>query len=72
MSNRKNYRRGDEYRTEHGPRYESADPGKGCNSTHVARSRKKWSNRLRRKKRRIIKVILTKILKQKEYNDYDG
>jgi len=42
MSNRRNHRRAERRRSEHGPRYESADPGKGCNSTHVARSRRAW------------------------------
>ena len=42
MSNRRNHRRGQFRRSEHGPRYESHDPGKGCNSTHVARSRRAW------------------------------
>jgi hypothetical protein len=40
MANRPNVRRGDERRTEHGPRWENANPGAGCNSTHVARARK--------------------------------
>ena len=26
----------------HDPRYESSDPGAGCNATHVARARSKW------------------------------
>ena len=53
MSNRKNYRRGEERRTEHGPRYEGdGDPGAGCNSTHVARARRAWRNRHRRSERR--------------------
>ncbi len=42
MSNHKNYRRGEEKRTENGPRWENGNPGKGCNSTHVARARKAW------------------------------
>jgi hypothetical protein len=37
MSNHTNHRRGEEKRTEHGPSYENHNPGKGCNSTHVAR-----------------------------------
>lgn len=52
MSNRTNHRREEERRTEHGPRFESKDPGKGCNSTHVARGRAKWKRRLRRSRRR--------------------
>ena len=42
MSNHTNHRRGEKARTEHGPAWESHNPGKGCNSTHVARSRRKW------------------------------
>lgn len=52
MSNHDNPRRGDKKRTEHGPRYESTNPGKGCNSTHVAKGRKKWKTLLTRRKRR--------------------
>lgn len=39
MSNRKNHRRGEERRTETGPRWENPDPGHGCNSGHVAKAR---------------------------------
>jgi len=42
MSNHRNHRRNEQARTEHGPAWESHNPGKGCNSTHVARSRAKW------------------------------
>lgn len=52
MSNHPNHRREEERRTEHGPRYERLNPGKGCNSTHVARGRKKWKRRKRRSERR--------------------
>ena len=52
MSNRKNYRRDEERRTETGPTYESSNPGAGCNSTHVARSRRKWKRRAARSERR--------------------
>ena len=52
MSNKPNYRRNEPRRTETGPRYESKNPGKGCNSTHVARGRKKYKRRLRRAERR--------------------
>jgi hypothetical protein len=52
MSNRNNPRRGDKRRTEHGPRWENGDPGAGCNSTHVARARKKWKKRAARSERR--------------------
>ena len=39
-------------RTENGPRWESANPGKGCNSTHVARSRRAWKRIKNRSLRR--------------------
>ena len=52
MSNHNNYRRDEQRRTENGPRHESQNPGAGCNSTHVARSRAKWKRRARRKIRR--------------------
>jgi len=52
MSNRTNHRRGNKRRTEHGPRWENPDPGAGCNSTHVARARKKWKRRANRSERR--------------------
>lgn len=52
MSNHDNHRRGEERRSEHGPRYENHDPGKGCNSTHVAKGRKKWKRQIRRSERR--------------------
>jgi len=52
MSNRNNPRTGDEKRTEHGPRWENSNPGAGCNSTHVARSRAKWKRRISRCERR--------------------
>lgn len=42
MSNHDNHRRGETKRTEHGPRWESRDPGAGCNATHVARARAGW------------------------------
>jgi len=52
MSNHDNHRRGEQRRSEHGPRYENPDPGKGCNATHVARGRKSWKRRLVRALRR--------------------
>jgi hypothetical protein len=45
MSQRTNRRRGPGRRQDSGPRWESRTPGGGCNSTHVARSRKKWKRR---------------------------
>lgn len=53
MSNHDNHRRGDERRSEHGPRFENGDPGKGCNSTAVARARRWWKRHNARKERRI-------------------
>ena len=52
MSNRRNHRRGDSRRTEHGPRHENQDPGAGCNATHVARARRSWRDLGRRAERR--------------------
>lgn len=52
MSNHENHRRGEHHRTETGPSFESRNPGKGCNSTHVARSRRKWKRRAARSERR--------------------
>lgn len=52
MSNKANHRRGEQARTETGPRWESTNPGKGCNSTHVARARKKRKKLAARKARR--------------------
>jgi len=52
MSNRINHRRGDQRRTENGPRWETGNPGAGCNSTHVAKARRKWRTIGRRAERR--------------------
>ena len=52
MSNHANARRGDSYRSEHGPRYENGDPGAGCNATHVARGRRKYKRLRERRDRR--------------------
>lgn len=52
MSNKRNPRRQGSKRTETGPRYESHNPGKGCNSTHVARARAKWKRITARAERR--------------------
>ena len=59
MSNHTNHRRGEEYRSEHGPRWESHDPGAGCNSTHVAKGRKKWK-KFKNKLTRLYNKILTR------------
>lgn len=44
MSNRTKHRRQGraDRRTEHGPSWESNNPGAGCNSTQVARARAGW------------------------------
>lgn len=52
MANRTNPRRKGKKRTEHGPTWEGGPSGSGCNSTHVARSRKKWKRRANRSLRR--------------------
>ena len=52
MSNHKNHRRKGDKNTGTGPRYENSNPSAGCNSTHVARSRRKWHDRRRRANRR--------------------
>lgn len=52
MSNHANARRGEKYRSEHGPRYENGDPGAGCNSSGVAKGRKRYKRFLRRRDRR--------------------
>jgi hypothetical protein len=52
MSNRTNHRRTGAKRTEHGPRWEDANPGAGSNATHVARSRRKWKRVANRSERR--------------------
>lgn len=41
-----------EKRTETGPRWESKNPGAGCNATHVARSRRRWKRLAARTERR--------------------
>jgi len=56
MSNHKNHRRGESRRTEHGPIWENSNPGKGCNSTHVARARRSWNKIKHRTLRRTGKV----------------
>lgn len=56
MSNHDNHRRGERKRTEHGPRWENHNPGKGSNSTHVARARKKWKRINIRRDRRSERV----------------
>jgi hypothetical protein len=54
VSNRVNHRqRGRaERRTEHGPRYENPNPGKGSNATNIARSRTAWKRIRARHERR--------------------
>lgn len=52
MSNKPNPRRDERRRTEHGPRWENPNPGKGCNATHVARARSAWKRIHTRRERR--------------------
>lgn len=56
MSNKPNHRREEQRRTEHGPRWENGNPGKGCNATHVARARKKHKRIRARAERRTDKA----------------
>jgi hypothetical protein len=65
MSNRPNHRRNELRRTENGPRWESHNPGKGCNSTHVARSRKGW----KQIKERITRRLRKRLLKESNENE---
>jgi hypothetical protein len=52
MSTKPNHRRKHGRIQGNGPRWENPNPEAGCNSTHVARSRRKWQNRRRRQERR--------------------
>jgi len=52
VSSAPNHRRGHGRIQERGPRYERLCPAKGCNATHVARSRSKWKRRVARVERR--------------------
>lgn len=56
MSNKTNPRRKGGKRTETGPSWEGNPPSSGCNSTHVARARKKWKRTANRTLRRNGKV----------------
>ena len=52
MSSGPNHRRGHGRVQERGPRWESHTPNAGCNSTHVARTRKWWRRYRHRAERR--------------------
>lgn len=52
MSSKPNHRRAHGRIQERGPRWENPNPAAGCNSTHVARSRRRWKKRVRRIERR--------------------
>lgn len=52
MSNHANHRRGHGRIQGNGPRWENRNPEAGCNSTHVARARKKWKQLDCRRERR--------------------
>ena len=47
-----NHSRGHDRILDNGPRWESKDPSAGCNSTHVARARRKWKRLHERNSRR--------------------
>lgn len=52
MSNKPNHRRGHGRIQDNGPTWEGGPSSSGCNSTHVAKSRKKWKRRANRSERR--------------------
>ena len=52
MSQRINHRRGGKRHQGNGPTWEGGPPNSGCNSTHVARARRKWRAMGRRAERR--------------------
>jgi hypothetical protein len=52
MSSAPNHRRQHGRVLERGPRWENANPAAGCNSTHVARARRKFRVGRRRAERR--------------------
>ena len=53
MSQKPNYRREEERHQDNGPIWEGGPPNSGSNSTHVARSRKKWKRYRARAERRV-------------------
>jgi len=53
MSQKPNYRRDEERHQDNGPVFEGGPPNSGCNSTHVAKSRKKWKRYRARAERRV-------------------
>lgn len=52
VSQRPNHRRGEKRHQDNGPTYETGTPNGGCDSTHVARARKKWKRIANRTERR--------------------
>jgi hypothetical protein len=58
MTQRRNPRRNTCRRQDHGPTWESATPNAGANSTHVARSRRRWKRIRARKDRRAVALDL--------------
>lgn len=53
MSQKPNYRRDEERHQDNGPVWEGGPPNSGCNSTHVAKSRKMWKRYRARAERRV-------------------
>jgi hypothetical protein len=53
VSQKPNPRRGEERHQDNGPTWEGGPPNSGCNSTHVARSRKTWKRYAARSERRV-------------------
>jgi hypothetical protein len=56
MSQKPNARRGEKRHQDNGSTWEGGPPSSGCNSTHVARARKKWKRVANRTLRRNDKV----------------
>lgn len=65
MTQRKNPRREGVRRQDNGPTWEGGPPNSGSNSTHVAKSRRKWKRRRSRVLRRTGKVSSAKFLTKK-------
>lgn len=57
MSQHVNHRRDGKRHQDNGPTYESHTPNAGCNSTHVARGRKRWKDLVERARRRLGKML---------------
>lgn len=61
MSSGPNHRRGHGRIADNGPTWEGSPPASGCNSTHVARARRRWRDMGRRAERRTGKKGANKV-----------